>query len=502
MNRFGWLAWAFALTLPNGAVLAQSNRSVTIVMPSAPHTVDPCEISSSPVGRITSGNIYEALVRMNFQTAAPEPLLSESWSQTAPNRWAFKLRVGVKFHDGSDFDAADVVHSLQRTLDPKLQCHVRNSYFANTDITAVAKDAHTVEFTTAEPSPILPTLLAKLAIAPDSAPIGERTDNAAGTGPYKLESWDHKERLVLSRYDGYWGNKPDIQTANYTWRSETSVAAAMVETGEADIAFSIAPQDATNPKTDTPYLNSETAVLRPSNNLPPFSDVRVRRAVNLAIDRQAMLGSLINEGAQFAMQRVGPGVLGYNPKLTPWPFDPAKATALLEEARAAGVPVDTKIVLVGRLGIFPNSSEVIEVVAEMLRAVGLNIQVDLVDVIQQRGVLTKPFDASRPVNLVIDVHDNNTGDASFTVFNKYHSKGSQSVTANPEVDRMIAQASAAKGDERQAIYQELFRMIAQDLVEDVPLFHMVNIMRIREGINFTPTRANAAELKVSDIKIN
>ena len=149
--------------------------------------------------------------------------------------------------------------------------------------------------------------------------------------------------MVLTRFDGYWGEKPQVEKATYIWRGESAVRAAMVATGEADIAPSIAPQDATDPATDFSYFDRRPPTSGSTSAIPPLNDVRVRKALNLAIDREAMVGTILSKDVVPATQFVVPSINGYNPNLKPWPYDPEQAKDLLAEAKADGVPVDKEI---------------------------------------------------------------------------------------------------------------------------------------------------------------
>src|SRR3546814_6596482 len=142
----------------------------------------------------------------------------------------------------------------------------------------------------------------------------------------------------------------------------------MVATGEADIAPSIAVQDATDPGTDFSYPNAETTRIRIGTTQAPLNDVRVRKALNLAVDRQAFIGSILSKEVVPASQLVVPTTSGYNADLKPWEYDLDKAKALIEEARADGVPVDQEIRLIGRLNLFPNVTEVLEALTQMWSA--------------------------------------------------------------------------------------------------------------------------------------
>ncbi|MGF6157394.1 peptide/nickel transport system substrate-binding protein [Ensifer sp. KUDG1] len=500
-----WKSFAVALAttmaLPVGMALAGEKTSVTIVLPAGPDRLDPCETPRSVIGRIIKQNVVETLVELDYDKNTTLPRLAESWEQTSPTEWVFKLREGIKFHDGAPFDAMSVIHSVERTVDPKLTCITRTKYFDGTDVTASEVDAHTVKFTTKAPVPILPTLLAQLAISSPNTPMGEYTAKPVGTGPYRFDHWTQGENVVLVRDDAYWGEKPVIDKATYVWRTESSVAAAMVETGEADLAFSIAPQDATNDQTDKVYPNSDSAMFRLSVDIPPLDDVRVRKAINLAIDRQAFLGSIVSDKAKLAMQQVGPNVLGFNPNLKPWAYDPAEAEKLLAEAKADGVDVTREIRMIGRPAMFANSNEFVEAAAEMLRQVGFNIKLDNLEMSQWLQMANKPFAPDRQPNIFLTMHDNNSGDAAFTAFFKYHSNGRQSELHDPELDDLIVLAGTEQGDKRAQTYQEVFRRIYEDKVADVPLFHMVNYMRVGSRLDFQPTIANAVELQLAKLTL-
>lgn len=496
------LGLSAALMLSAGQVAAQQANTVKIVLPAGPDRLDPCETPRSVIGRIIKQNVVETLVELDYAKRTTLPRLAVSWEQTSPTEWVFKLHDGIKFHDGAPFDAKSVIYSIERTTDPALTCITRTKYFDGTDIKATEVDAHTVKFVTGKPVPILPTLLAQLAIASPNTPKGKYTAEPIGTGPYKFDSWTQGEKVILKRNDAYWGEKPLIEQATYVWRSESSVAAAMVETGEADLAFSIAPQDATNEKTDKVYPNSDSAMFRLSVDIPPLNDIRVRKAINLALDRKAFLGSIVSDKAELATQQVGPSVLGFNTALKPWPYDPEQAKKLLAEAKAAGVDVNKQIRMIGRPAMFANSNEFVEASAEMLRGIGLNIKLDNLEMSQWLEMANKPFSPDRQPNVFLTMHDNNSGDAAFTAFFKYHSNGRQSELHDPALDALIVDAGTQSGDKRVAEYNEVFRRIYEDIVSDVPLFYMVNYMRVGPRIDFTPTIANAVELQLARLKMN
>ena len=490
---------AMSIAFTVGGAQAQ-DKSITIVLSEEPDIIDPCEASRSNVGRIVKQNITETFTEIDPDDGSITPRLAESWEQVDPNTWRFKLKEGVKFHDGTDFNAESAVYSINRTLNEKIDCEIRLKFFGGMKVTPKAVDTYTLDVTTAEPAPILPTMLGTMTVVSPNTVMDERTREPVGTGPYKFVSWTPGESVVLERFDGYWGEKPEVEKATYVWRTESSVRAGMVATGEADIAPNITELDATDPSMDFSYFNSETTALRIDVTRPPLDDIRVRKALNLAIDRQALIGTIFPKDVVPATQLVVPSINGHNPDLKVWPYDPDQAMALLEEARAAGVPVDNEITLLGRIEIYPNATESMEALLAMLQAVGLNVKLRMVEVAEWVDIYTKPFAEDRPPTLHQTMHDNNNGDAVFTVFFKYHSDGAQSVLSDKELDGLIESATVAMGDERTKLWQEAFRRIYEDLVADVMLYHMVGYTRVGPRVKFTPSISTNSELQLAQIK--
>jgi peptide/nickel transport system substrate-binding protein len=276
----------------------------------------------------------------------------------------------------------------------------------------------------------------------------------------------------------------------------------MVQTGEADIAPSIAVQDATDPKTDFSYPNGETTRIRIGTDQAPLNDIRVREALNYAVDRNAFIGSVLSKDVRPASQLVVASTNGYNSDLKPWPYDLEKAKSLVKEARAAGVPVDKEIRMIGRQNLFPNVNEVLEALTQMWQAAGLNIKLQMVERTQALQLGTKPYTVDRPPTLITDQHNNDMGDASFTVVYKYSSSGPQSDSSVPKLDETIKEANAADGQKRTDLFKEAFRTIAQDVVPDVMLFHMAGYSRVASRVNFRPSIATNSELQLAKITFN
>ena len=495
------LTLAAAMTaLPIGAPRAAEDGEITIVLSEEPDIIDPCEASRSNVGRIVKQNVTETLTEIDPDDGSITPRLATEWQQVDDLTWRFKLKEGVKFHDGEPFNAETAKTAILRTLDERIDCEIRIKFFGGMQVTPEPVDEYTLDIKTAEPAPILPTMMGTMTITSPNTVEGERTRDPIGTGPYRFVSWTPGTSVVLERFPDYWGEQPEVAKVTYVFRGESAVRAAMVAAGEADIAPNIAVQDATDPDMDFSYLNSETSSFRIDVNKPPLDDVRVRKAMNLAIDRDAMIGTIFSEDVVKATQFVVPSINGHNPDLEPYPYDPEQAKELIAAAAADGVPVEDEITMIGRLEIYPNATEHAEATMAMLQEAGFNVKLDMLEVGEWVDTYTKPYAEDRPPQLVQTQHDNNNGDAVFTVFFKYHSDGAQSVLSNPELDALIEKATVSTGEERQQAWQEAFRMVHEDIVADIKMFYMVGYTRVGPRIDFTPDISTNSELQVAKVK--
>jgi peptide/nickel transport system substrate-binding protein len=503
MNTSKILGALLGSVLASGAGLSPAHAAsgpIKVVLAEEADLLEPCMATRSNIGRIIMQNVSETLTELDVRgKQGVMPRLAEKWEQNADGSWRFHLRQGVKFSDGSDFDAKDVKFSFERIFSDKNICESRR-YFGGMKIDVNVVDANTVDFKADPVQPILPLLLSLVTIVPDTTPLAFVRE-PVGTGPYKLTNWTPGQQIVLTARDDYWGKKPAVTQSTYLFRADPAVRAAMVQAGEADLAPSISQVEATNPKTDFSYLDSETVYLRLDHNIAPMNDVRVRRALNLAIDRQAFIGTLLPKDAVLATALVPPTTLGWNADVKVFPYDPDQAKKLLKEAKAAGVPVDTPITMIARSANFPNVTEIMEAIQAQLQDVGFKIDLKFVDVAEHEVYYSKPFKEGRGPIIVAAMHDNSKGDPSFTMFFKYDSKGTQSGFSDPKADDLIKRASAAVGEERAKLWSQLIAYVHDDIVADSVLFHMVGFSRVSERLDFKPSIATNSMLQLSEIGI-
>ncbi|MCQ4121587.1 ABC transporter substrate-binding protein [Rhodococcus tibetensis] len=490
--------------LAAGCSVANSNHSdaaspdtLRIVLPQEPPTLEPCDASLTSTGVVVRSNITEPLVERNADTGDLEPKLAESWEQTSDKVWTFRIRPDVTFSDGSVFDAADAAFSIDRTVNSTIGCDVDGYVFGDDALVVAAVDPSTVTVTTATADPILPLRISFVEMVPTTTDAQDKVRAPIGTGPYRVDYWDHGQRLSLVRNDTYWGSMPEYTRAIYQWRTEGSVRAAMVTNDEAELATYLGPEDGAG-DLGVAYPNNETTALRMMATEPPLDDYRVREAIDYSVNRGGIVKALFQGLGDPAAQLVGSSIVGFDPDLQPTPYDPRRAAALVAEAKADGVPVDREIRLIGRTGQFPKINETIEVIQNSLSEAGLNVKIEMMDTAGQMQYQIRPFPDAGPVLLMIQ-HGNQAGDAQFTVDQYMRSDGYQSYFGTAQYDAHIDAAEQLVGDAR----QDAFAAVLADEPEEVRQFayiaHMNAVLAKSPSVRYEPNSATGDEMRLSEM---
>lgn len=315
-----------------------------------PRSFDPALSTDVPTGRAV-GYVFEGLTRFS-PDAQVEPALASSWTVSSDGRiWRFTLRQNVKFHDGSAFTAPNVIASFARVLDPKTRggrgwplfpiAGARDFAAGNAKTIRglqVLNDS-TIEITLTEPFAIFPKLLAMpvASIVPDSiaADFGEKP---VGTGPWKLAEWKHDDFARFVRNETYWGTKPLQDTLIARIIPEPSTAVAEFEAGNVDLLYIPEAESRDWEQTEEKKgLLQSAPVLRLwyiaiNTTRGPLADVRVRRAINHAVDTKAILTQLLGGRGTLAAGIIPPALEGADTTRAPYAHDVARARQLLAEA--------------------------------------------------------------------------------------------------------------------------------------------------------------------------
>ncbi|WP_352396432.1 ABC transporter substrate-binding protein [Kineosporia sp. NBRC 101677] len=501
----GLLGLALATSAVGGCTVANSEYvtgggadGLRIVLPQEPPTLEACQSSLTATGVVVRSNITEPLVERDPDSGELQPLLATEWEQTTDETWTFTLREGVTFTDGTPFDAEAAAFTIDRAVNSDLACEVEGYVFGDTDLEVEAVDDTTLTVTSPEPDPILPLRLSFIEMVSTRTSTTEKVREPIGTGPYQVADWQAGQRLSLEANPDYWGEAPAYNNVNYVWRAEGSVRAAMVANGEADIATSLAPEDGAG-ELAVAYRNNETTALRMQADQPPLDDQRIRQAVNYVIDRNLLSQTLFENLATPAGELIPEGIVGYNPDEKVWPYDAAKAKALVDEARADGVPVDTEIRLIGRNAQFPRITETIEVIQGELEKAGLNVKIEMMDTNAQLEYQIRPFPEDTGPYLLMIMHGNQAGDAAFTLDQYMLAEGYQSSWGTPEFDQKIRDAEALVGAERQSALEKLWQYEQDEITQYAYIAHMSAILAKSASVSYEPNSASGDEMRLAEM---
>lgn len=483
-----------------------ADDTLVIVMSEEPTSLDVCDSTNSSRSRVLRQNVTESLTSRNPETTEIEPLLATEWSSSADSKtWTFELREGVTFQNGEVFNAEAVVTSMNRLFDEGLACDDAGDFFGPpTVVSTTATGEYEVTFTLGEADPIFPLRMTYIQIGAPSSSMENKSEAAIGTGPYEITEWAHGEYIQLDRYAGYWGDEPPVASTRFVWRAESSVRASMIETGEADLAVAVSPQDVPDSAdvTSQEFENGETTYFRIDAEVAPLDDIRIREALNLATDRTGIIDSAFGGYGTPAHELFVSTTLGYNDSLTDWDYDPERATELVQEAARDGVDVGKEIILYGRPDFYPGAREVTEILASAWNAIGLSVRVENVEGGPWGELLLRPHADGREPNVLQSSHGNTTGDASFTVVNKYMCEGSQSASCDTEFDSLVEEALAASDlDTRGSLFEEAMARERTAVIQDIQLAHMQEIFLLSSRLQYATTIQSDFELRITDMSL-
>ena len=385
-------ATALSTTVLASPTLAQT---LTIGVRGGPDSIDP-HFTATGNHAESLKQIFDTLV-WSGDGLELEPRLAESWKAVNDTTWEFKLRKGVKFHDGSDFTAEDVKFSIERI--PVVSGPNPTTIYVRRVKEVKIIDPLTVQVITDGAAPTLPNDFIRLFIvsAKAAAGLAKESANAAfnsgkaavGTGPYKYVSWEPKGDLVLDRFDGYWGPKEPWAKHIRKEIANDAARVAQLKAGQLDLITRVPATDVAtlkrDPKIDVQIIDTvyvfniemdlrekaQGVTARDGSALEknPFLDIRVRQAIDLAIDRKALAEIAMEGLGKEVNQVVTPSIFGYNTAIAPKKYDPAAAKKLLADA---GYPNGFKMSFAFTKDRLPGDVQVGTSIAQMLAAIGID----------------------------------------------------------------------------------------------------------------------------------
>ncbi|MFN8522837.1 MAG: ABC transporter substrate-binding protein [Chloroflexota bacterium] len=407
-----------------------------------------------------------------------KPHLATEWSFPNEKTLRFKIRQGIKFHNGDEMTTEDVASTYTRLLDPKTGS--RHLPFLKSIAEVKAVDKETVEFALKEPDA---TLLGRLSILPvvpkgyfESVGVDGFGQKPVGTGPFKFVEWVKGQRVVMEANADYWRGAPKIKTVIFRQIAEDNTRITELLTGNADLVNNVPPELGARIKSDS---SSELQTVRGLRNVylklntkkAPFTDIRVRQAIAHAIDVNLITSSVLGGNAVPTPGGVmGVGVWGYYKGVDKgYEFNPQKSKELLA---AAGVAPGTKMSIVSAKGRLLNDAEVVQAIAGMLQNVGLSVGVQFLDFNLINDEWVRKY--REELDLHLWSNANNTADADYNYNLNFHSGGNGHYWSTPEMDGMINKARGNLNlDARQAAYQEIGKKL-MEIAPVVPLYDQVD----------------------------
>ncbi len=484
-----------ALAAPVPAPAAPEGK-VVIAQGVDPSTLDAMNQQETPAS-VVATHIYDTLVERDQNLKVVPALATELPKLLAPTVWEIKLRKGVKFHNGEDFNADSVKYSLERVKEPAMR---GSSNFKPIDRVEIV-DPYTVKVHTTKPWPIFVVALTQpqASMYPPKAYAGKDSPyiskNPIGTGPYRLVRWSKDEEILLEAVPNHWRGSARIKNVVFRPIPDDAVRVAALQNGEVDVAVNIPPHMAniianhpkiyltTAPSVRTIQLMFYTAQYDTQNKLVgpyqgPTVDKRVRQAITLALDVDEIIKGVLDGKAQRVATMLPSMHFGYDPSLKPVKQDVAKAKKLLAEA---GFPNGLEIQLNSPQGRYVRDKEVAEAAAGQLTKAGIKTTL-------------KTFEFVNYLNNMVYVHKagpvwligwgQGMMDAEGIYVPLFHTGSLLSNYHNPDFDGMVDQAQTMM-DEKQRLAQ--YHRINKLWLDDqpaAPLYQQIDLYGASKRLNW------------------
>jgi peptide/nickel transport system substrate-binding protein len=469
-------------------------------------SMDPHFVNLQP-NNLVAWHVFDALTRVD-EDARLVPGLAESWKAIDATTWEFRLRRGVRFHDGSELTAEDVVHSLDR---PATITNSPGSFvpFTRPLVQKQAVDRYTVRLKTATAYAMVPYDLHSVFIVSKRATTGLKSQDfdagrgMVGTGPFRFVAFKRGDRVELARHEQYWGERPAWERVTLRIMPNDPARLAALLAGDVDAIEHIPTADLARLKGNPGFEIAQKVSWRTillhldqyRDRVPglsdksgrplernPFKDPRVRQAVSKAINRQAIVERVMEGQAVPAANLVSPPVFGHVAELQPEPFDAEGAKKLLAEA---GFGQGFSAVLHAPNNRYVNDEQVAQAVAQMLTRVGITTRVETLPAavyfVRARNgdfglamLGWGSFSGDLALRTVVAAFDAERGFGTWN-WSRY---------SNPRLDALVAQSLATLDEsKRLTVAREAMTLAMRDHAV-IPLHHQVASWAMRKGVGY------------------
>ncbi|MCX7342089.1 MAG: ABC transporter substrate-binding protein [Hyphomicrobiales bacterium] len=499
-------ATTFALIGATGA------QELKVGLSAEPSSIDPHYHNLSP-NNMLSEHVFEGLVNQDKMQAL-EPGLAESWKAIDDTTWEFKLRRGVKFFDGSDFTADDVIATFKRLPAVPRSPSSFAPFIAG--LTTEKVDSHTVRIKTAAPAPLVPTNLSTFGIVSKACAETMSTEDfnalkcQGGTGPFRYTEFKPGDRVVMERNNTYWGRKPDWEKVSFRFLTAAPTRVAAMLAGDVDVIEGVPPSDMARLKANanlsvveelsnrviyfhmdhfretSPFITAKDG--SPIKN--PLRDVRVRQALSMAINRPAIVERIMEGAAVPAEQVLPASFFGTSKTLKPTAFDLAGARKLLADA---GYPNGFKLKMHGPNGRYTNDTKIIEAVAQMFTRLGIDTELETIPPANFFTRASQGANGEPEFSFILVGWGAGTGETSGSLLALLgtvdRAKGSGGANrgrySNKVFDDKLAEALRTVDDARRAVLLAEVSEIGMKDVGIIPSHYQTNVWASKKGIKVT-----------------
>lgn len=495
----GLMSSLIAASMPSFA--QTTDKPLVIALNHEPDTLDLTSSRDVPAVQPVMENVTESL--WGVKTNGDMKSTLADWTVSPDGKVIeFKLHKGIKFQSGDPLTAADVVFSHQREV-AKGAISYRLTLQGLDSVEAV--DDMTVRFTYKKPNVLtLPSRALYIVSKAYFDRVGEQefSHHPIGTGPYRVTGYKAGTGVDLEAWNGYWGAKPSIQTAHFAFVADDNARLNMLKAGEADIIMNLPYASVDTARkagfkiASVPVHPTVSMQFHMSNPSTPWHDARVRLAIAVAIDDNAIVKSLLHD-VPVRYAALAPNEIGYDPTLQPYPYDPTAAKKLLADA---GYANGFKMPLYTWTGTYQGIKETVEAVALFLRAVGIDVQIQTVDGIQLlqtiRKVKTDPtaqFVAISPLPLA------NEANPLVGLGIGYSSRSPFSLYESPAFDAEIGSALQSLDPAEQGNHIRAAIKILHDDVGTIPFWASASVYGMKSTIDYTPTQKSFPLMLLSNV---
>lgn len=489
------LTAALVLTIVGLAGQALAASSLVVAQDTPPRMMNP-HGDDSDAGLQYMANFFDGLLQRKGPDGTLVPALAVKFDHPDLLTWRFYLRKGVKFHNGNAFDAKDVKFTFERLSNPDV------SEFINTGKSIASVDIiddYTVAIKTKEPIPWFANNMHQVFImdkeSTESRDAGDVNVKPIGTGAYKFVEWVKGSYIRMEANENYWEGVPPIKKVEIRPIKESSTRFAALVSGQVDIVTGV-PVELYSKILNNPKLNVVSRAARRSIFLAlgnkagsPAADIRVRKAIYMAINEDEIIKKIMRGHASPAAQVPDVPTIGYNASITRLPYNPQKAKQLLKEA---GYGNGFDITLSGPNDRYVQDAKIAEAVARYLAKVGIRAKLD----VKPKSIFFPEVVGGKLDFYLIGWFDG-TFDMGRTYFKLAHTRDDEkgmgkfngTAFSDPEIDKLLeSTASIVNPDERKKTLQKLNKMAMMDKIVWIPLHYQEDLYASQKGkgIKFSP----------------